>query len=371
MTGHASAASARERYARHRQIPGWDQDLLAAATVVIAGVGALGNEVAKNLALAGVGRLVLCDHDIVQPSNLSRSVLFAQQARPGMPGGQPKTQVAAAGLRDLVPGITVEARQADLEAGLGLGELAGAAVVLGCLDSRQSRLRLLGRCALVEAPLVDGGTYPWGGEVRLRLSTDEPCYGCSLTAHQRAESDLPWSCADVSDDHPAGASIASSALIAAWMSTVALRMIFGVPPAYRLVRIDTALGQAMPVTVDRDPACPHHRPIGAAEDTAAGSDSTVDSLLAQVPADAEPLTWTSFVVAGQCSHCGTPRGAVPYRSAENMLCAACGHLVRLPLSQRIRDAAGSLPLRDLGVAPLDILPLSMPKGEFRWLRLTR
>ena len=65
-----------DRYARQRLIPQWDQRRLAEATAVIAGVGAVGNEVAKNLALLGVGRLVLCDPDIVARSNLSRTVLF-------------------------------------------------------------------------------------------------------------------------------------------------------------------------------------------------------------------------------------------------------------------------------------------------------
>jgi molybdopterin/thiamine biosynthesis adenylyltransferase len=40
-----------DRFARARLIDGWDQNRLAGATAVVAGVGALGNEVAKNLAL--------------------------------------------------------------------------------------------------------------------------------------------------------------------------------------------------------------------------------------------------------------------------------------------------------------------------------
>lgn len=366
------ASAGLDRYARHGLIPGWDQDLLAAASVVVAGVGALGNEVAKNLALAGVGRLVLCDPDVVQVSNLSRAVLFGP-GDAGLAGSAPRAKVeaAAASLERLVPGIIVEGRAADLACGLGLGELAGATVVLGCLDSRRARLRLLGRCALVEAPLVDGGTYPWGGEVRLRLSTDDPCYGCSLTAHQRGESDLPWSCADATEDGPPGASIASSALIAAWMTAAALQVIFGVPPAYRLVQIDAGLGQATPVSAALDPSCPHHRPIGTAEDIDVTNGVTVATLLDRVPAGAEPLTWTGFVQAGQCAHCGTHCDVRPYLDTGSTLCSACGWRTGLPLSQRIGDADGSVVLRDLGVAPRDILAAHRPEGGFQWLRLSR
>jgi hypothetical protein len=257
----------------------------------------------------------------------------------------------------------------DLDRGVGLGELGDAAVVLGCLDTRRARLRLLGRCALVEAPLVDGGTHPWGGEVRLRLSAAEPCYGCSLTPHQRGMSDLPWSCADPAEDEPAGASIASAALIAGWMTAIALRVIFGEPPPYRLVRADTLLGQAWPVTTERDPSCPHHRPIGPTEPLGVGSGSQVADLLSVLPAESEPLTWTSFVLAGNCANCDKSQEVMPYLDASDTLCPDCGQRTWLPTSQRIRDAADSAILRDLGVAPQDVLAVSLPEGEFRWLRL--
>lgn len=373
MTTTSLAASDADagRYARHRSIPGWDQERLRAATAIVVGVGALGNEVAKNLALAGVGRLVLCDPDLVATSNLSRAVLFGPgDAGPRDGEGMAKVEVAAGSLRRLVPGIAVEARQHDLAAGVGLGELTSAAVVLGCLDTRRARLRLLGRCALVEAPLVDGGTVAWGGEVRLRLATSEPCYGCALTPHQRAASDLPWSCGDVSDDEPAAASIASSALVAAWMTIAALRVIFGTPPDYRAVRVDGLSGQVWPVTTTRDPSCPHHKPIGAADDIGLANDSTVASLVDRLPPGAEPLSWTGLVLAGKCAHCRTYSKAVPYIDATSALCRSCGRRTGLPLSQHLSDAAGTVPLFELGVAPQDIVAVRMPKGDFRWVRLS-
>lgn len=379
MTATSLAASAADagRYARHRSIPGWDQERLRAATAIVVGVGALGNEVAKNLALAGVGRLVLCDPDVVAISNLSRAVLFGPgDTGPGDTGtrdreGLAKVEVAAGSLRRLVPGIAVETRRHDLAAGVGLGELMSAAAVLGCLDTRRARLRLLGRCALVEAPLVDGGTVAWGGEVRLRLATSEACYGCALTAHQRAASDLPWSCGDASDDEPAAASIASSALVAAWMTIAALRVIFGTPPDYRALRVDALSGHAWPVTTTRDPSCPHHKPIGQAEDIGLANVSAVASLLGRLPPGAEPLSWTGLVLAGECAHCRTYSKAVPYIDATSALCRSCGRRTGLPLSQHLSDAAGTVPLRELGVAPQDIVAVRMPKGEFRWVRLSQ
>jgi len=354
------------RYARHELIPGWRQDRLADATAVVAGVGALGNEVAKNLALAGIGRLVLCDPDTVRTSNLSRTVLF----RPAdVDCGVPKVTAAAAALRELAPDVVVEPRQNRLGSGVGLGALRDAAVVIGCLDSRRARLELLGRCALVEASLVDGGTTPWGGEVRLRLSVDEPCYGCSLTAHERSVTDVPWSCGDTADAGPLGASVAATALIAAWVTLAAIRIVLGEPPEYRLVRIDGLLGLAGPVAVRRDPACPHHRPIGTPEPLAVGSDDTVAELLARLPAAMEPLAWNDFRPAGSCPHCGASYSHAPDAGAASRLCGTCRRRLRSPFSRRLRDADPELVLRDLGVAPGEILPALLPEGKFRWLRL--
>ena len=77
-----------DRYGRLRLIPWWRQEKLAAARVLVVGAGALGNEVVKNLALLGVGTILIIDRDVVEPSNLSRSVLFrlADGGRPKAPG---------------------------------------------------------------------------------------------------------------------------------------------------------------------------------------------------------------------------------------------------------------------------------------------
>lgn len=62
----------RDRYHAARLIGWWDQQRLARARVLVVGAGALGNEVLKNLALLGVGRIYIVDFDQVEMSNLSR-----------------------------------------------------------------------------------------------------------------------------------------------------------------------------------------------------------------------------------------------------------------------------------------------------------
>ena len=114
--------------------------------------------------------------------------------------------------------MLAEPRVADLVGGVGLGELADADLVIGCVDTRRARVQLLGRCSLAGAALLDGGTSASGAELRLRVSADEPCFGCTLSAHQRSMSDLPWSCAEpLPDELPQASAIATTAVAAGWL----------------------------------------------------------------------------------------------------------------------------------------------------------
>src|SRR5205085_2577257 len=106
-----------ERFVRHELIPGWNQAALAGACIVVMGIGAVGSEAARILAMAGAGRLVVCDPDRVEPSNLSRVPLFRADDV-----GQLKVEAAARALAELAPGTAVETRPASLVHGVGLAE---------------------------------------------------------------------------------------------------------------------------------------------------------------------------------------------------------------------------------------------------------
>ena len=79
-TLHISPArsSAEDRFDRFRLIGWWDQSKLSAAKVLVVGAGALGNEIVKNLALLGIGNILVADMDRIENSNLSRSVLYRE-----------------------------------------------------------------------------------------------------------------------------------------------------------------------------------------------------------------------------------------------------------------------------------------------------
>ena len=67
-----------ERYARHimlKEVGGTGQARLLESSVLVVGAGGLGSPLLLYLAAAGVGRLGVVDHDVVDLSNLQRQVL--------------------------------------------------------------------------------------------------------------------------------------------------------------------------------------------------------------------------------------------------------------------------------------------------------
>src|SRR5215470_277308 len=91
-------AAGEDRFARFELIAWWDQARLRRARVLVIGAGALGNEILKNLALLGVGNVLVADLDRVANSNLSRSVLFREADC-----GRPKVEVVAEHARQIYP----------------------------------------------------------------------------------------------------------------------------------------------------------------------------------------------------------------------------------------------------------------------------
>ena len=71
------------------------------STVGIAGLGGLGSAIAIALARIGVGRLILVDFDVVEPSNLNRQQYFVEDL------GKPKTEAMEANLARINPYVKI------------------------------------------------------------------------------------------------------------------------------------------------------------------------------------------------------------------------------------------------------------------------
>jgi|GEM_PF-2665377 len=89
----------------------WNDHRLRNSKVLVVGCGAVGNEVVKNLALAGVMHFTLIDFDEVEESNRARSVLFNEGSiGKSMEDSESmyKVDVMGAALKQIDPNIHVE-----------------------------------------------------------------------------------------------------------------------------------------------------------------------------------------------------------------------------------------------------------------------
>ena len=147
---------------RQRRLKGFGaekQELLAKATVLIAGVGGLGCPAALYLAAAGVGHLILVDHDTVHPSNLHRQILFGADDI-----DQPKASVAAARLSAMYPGIQISYHVTAANILLLQHMMESIDVLIDATDNFSSRY-LLNDIALVSnTPLVHGSVLGFEGQ---------------------------------------------------------------------------------------------------------------------------------------------------------------------------------------------------------------
>lgn len=81
-------------------------DKLAAARVIVFGVGGVGGHAAEALARAGVGRIDLVDKDDVDVTNINRQIIALHSTV-----GKPKAEVAKARILDINPTCEVVAHQ--------------------------------------------------------------------------------------------------------------------------------------------------------------------------------------------------------------------------------------------------------------------
>ena len=148
-------------FARQQLIEEWDQKIMDEGCILIAGVGALGCEIAKDFALMGIGKLILVDLDTIETSNLSRQMLF----RPG-DEGRPKAEVAAERLKDMNPFLKVDFYFEKLQK-LPMAVYEEADVIIMALDNYNARLDLNKICLRLKKPCVEGATHSMEGHIQI------------------------------------------------------------------------------------------------------------------------------------------------------------------------------------------------------------
>lgn len=143
--------------------------------MLVVGAGGLGSPALLYLAAAGVGRLRVVDPDAVDLTNLQRQIAHSD-ARVG----QPKAHSAAQAMRELNPGVTVDAVQARADASTLPAWVAEADLVLDCSDNFTTRQAVNAACVSAGKPLAWAAAVGWSAQAGLvdPADADSPCYAC-------------------------------------------------------------------------------------------------------------------------------------------------------------------------------------------------
>lgn len=125
-----------ERLMAARHTPGIHHRIRQ-ATIGIAGAGGLGSAVAVALARTGIGRLIIADYDIVEPSNLNRQHYHIDQI------GLYKVDALAVNLARMNPCVQVLTHRVMLEPANLPGIFAPCSIVVEALDQPEMKAMLV------------------------------------------------------------------------------------------------------------------------------------------------------------------------------------------------------------------------------------
>jgi molybdopterin/thiamine biosynthesis adenylyltransferase len=180
-----------DRHARHVALPqvgGDGQARIADATALLIGVGGIGCATASYLASSGIGHLMLCDFDTVDPTNLGRQMLYGPDDV-----GELKAIIAAERLSVINPEIQITPIIDRLDDEALVDAVAQADVVLDGCDNFATRFQVNDACVAASRCLISGSAIRLEGQIAV-FGPDfdtSPCYRC---LYQEADESLE-SCA--------------------------------------------------------------------------------------------------------------------------------------------------------------------------------
>ena len=242
------SAEEKARYSRHLLIPEIGeagQLRLKSASVLLIGAGGLGSPAALYLAAAGVGRLGLVDPDAVDSSNLQRQLLYSDATV-----GKPKTESAAARLREINPHITLDLHPVRFTPENAISIADNYDIILDGSDNFPTRFLANDTAFFLKMPLIYGAIHRFDGQMTVFAPhLGGPCYRCLLPEIPAAGS-VP-SCAE------AGVLGVLPGIIGSLQAMEAIKLILGIgqPPLGEILIYDALRTSFRSLKLTRDPAC--------------------------------------------------------------------------------------------------------------------
>lgn len=236
------------RYSRHILLPQISyegQEKLVESRALIVGAGGLGSPVAMYLAAGGVGKLTICDYDVVDLTNLQRQIIHTTQSVDINKAVSAQQTLAA-----LNPEVSVHTIQ-EKSTPESMEQLAQEAdVVIDCSDNFATRYTLNHICVKLKKPLVSGAAIGFEGQVSVfdMRNNTSPCYQC-LFPDMGAEENMR--CAENGVFSPL------VGIIGTTQAAEAMKLLTGIGESLqgRLLLLDALAMEWRSIRLSRDPAC--------------------------------------------------------------------------------------------------------------------
>jgi len=165
-----------ERYSRQiimQQIGQEGQEKINKASILVIGAGGLGSPALTYLTAAGIGRLGIIDNDTAAPSNLNRQFLHNYNDI-----GRAKTESAKEKLSKLNNKTEFNLYNELLTKKNADALLSVYDLIIGAVDSFETRMIINRVCVSLGIPYIDGGINGFSGCVFFSHPPDTPCLNC-------------------------------------------------------------------------------------------------------------------------------------------------------------------------------------------------
>lgn len=351
-------------------LAGYDRDVLDHAVVVLVGCGAAGNNIAQNLALAGVGEMRFIDMDTVEASNLTRSPLFRRERLAGKRTRFKAREIALGALATSYARDPVVRYATTRVEALGFGALAGVGVVISAVDSFAVRAYLADATRLLGVPMIEIGFSAPRGQVSVfsNREANEPCWRCLHPHVEHGGISCTLYAAQIVAEGRVPATQTVAATFGAMASEAAIQALHGrFPLGGKLFQMDTREGRSQLVGLTTDPACPGvHRRLAAITTIEVCADDQLARVFAVVGdaiANAVIELPVPFLVEAPCVKCGsTVRiGKPAWAVVEPPTCRACPTVPQIGNSGAVvattvapRDPIAQRTCRTIGLPPAAI-----------------
>jgi molybdopterin/thiamine biosynthesis adenylyltransferase len=358
---------------------GYEPSVLERSCVLVVGAGALGQNLALDLALTGVRELRVVDGDVFEDHNRTRSPLHPRRGS-YLPGARlPK----ATSVGHELGAVHVDEEARILVADtwieeLGLGAFDGVDAIAACVDSLVARSYLARVAMLLGIPIVDGGfsgarvgmtVYPVEGD-----PGSAPCWSCAGEALPGAFSCEQYArYADADNVVPAIQN--GAAALGALCAEAIVGLLHGRELAPRRVMLDLRSGESDVFRPRPDPACAERHRRLSEEPAVSGIavEATVAEALRELGEGVALYPPDVVVERANCPEAGCNAtcevGAPTHRWQRDPRCRGCGGpwpraAEQIPSPDLIdgglmeTDPRSRLTLEQIGARPGDVIEVA-------------